>query len=435
MSNVNARGYRRWIILLLLFSFMLINFCDKAVFGIAAPSIMKDLGLNSSEFGALAGSFFYLFSLSIIFFGKISERISSTRLLLCGALIWTVAQLPIGFVASVPYFFASRILLGFGEGPSAPLCNHVAFTWFENKERDLPGALVNLGAFAGLLISGPILTHIILKYGWHRAYLALSFASLLWGVIWFFVGKDGPYSGLATKSSPASGFRAPYRRLFLNRTFLGAVCITWASYFAFSLIFSWVPSYIQKVLHFDESATGWVFMLFTFLGLPIVLITSFVSRRLQLHGVSSKYARGWLNGGLILISGMLIIGALNLRIDPDVRAVVLAVAWNIPQVSFVLTNTIVSEITPDSQRSIVLCALAAIATTAGLIAPALTGRFLESSTGAEAGFHNAFGVVGALLITSALLGFCLIDPEGSRRKNFAQAGAMSLTSEDAPGLS
>jgi MFS family permease len=416
MTETKVGGYRRWVIVALLTGFMLINFCDKAVFGIAAPSIMKDLGLRPAQFGALAGSFFYLFSLSLILFGKLAETVSSKKLLLICAFVWTLAQLPIAFVASVSSLYASRILLGFGEGPSAPLCNHAAFTWFENKERNLPSTFISLGAFAGLLVSGPLLTHIIVEYDWHRAYLVLSMASLVWGVLWIFLGKDGPFSSLNIKSATATVLRARYLQLFFNRTFLGAACIIWTSYFAFSLIFSWVPSYMRAVLHFGDSATGWAFMFFSFLGMPILFVTSIVSQRLQLRGASSKRARGWLNCGLLLISGVLTVGALALPLDPLVRAGILAVAWNLPQVSFVLAVTVVAEITPDSQRSTLLCALSAIGTTAGLIAPAMTGRFLEGSAGVEAGYHSAFEIAGALLIASALLGFWLIDPEASKRK-------------------
>jgi len=395
---------------------MLINFCDKAAFGIAAPAIMHDLGLGPAQFGALAGSFFYLFSLSLLLFGKLAETISSKKLLLICAFIWTLAQLPIAFVTSVSALYASRILLGFGEGPSAPLCNHCAFTWFENRERNLPSTFVSLGAFAGLLVAGPLVTHIIIAYDWHRAYLVLSLASFVWGVIWIFLGKDGPYSSLNVKSSVATVLRARYLPLFFNRTFIGAAFIIWTSYFAFSLIFSWVPSYMRAVLHFDASATGWAFMFFSFLGMPILFVTSLVSQRLQLRGASSKHARGWLNCGLLLLSGVLTVGALMLPLAPLVRAGILAFAWNLPQVSFVLAVTVVAEITPDSQRSTLLCALSAIGTTAGLIAPAMTGRFLEGTAGVEAGYHSAFELAGALLIVSALAGFWLINPEASKRK-------------------
>lgn len=50
-----------WLIVGLLFLFMLINFADKAVIGIAAVPIMQELQLSPREFGLIGSSFFLLF--------------------------------------------------------------------------------------------------------------------------------------------------------------------------------------------------------------------------------------------------------------------------------------------------------------------------------------------------------------------------------------
>ena len=53
-----------WVIVLLLFVFMLINFADKAVIGLAAQPIMKDLELTPNQFGLVGSSFFFLYAVS-----------------------------------------------------------------------------------------------------------------------------------------------------------------------------------------------------------------------------------------------------------------------------------------------------------------------------------------------------------------------------------
>src|SRR6201987_1638655 len=58
-----------WLIVALLFLFMLTNFADKAVIGIAAVTIMKELNLSPRQFGLVGSSFFLLFSLSAIVTG------------------------------------------------------------------------------------------------------------------------------------------------------------------------------------------------------------------------------------------------------------------------------------------------------------------------------------------------------------------------------
>ena len=47
----------RWLIVALLFLFMLTNFADKAVIGVAGVPIMQELGLSPRQFGLVGSSF------------------------------------------------------------------------------------------------------------------------------------------------------------------------------------------------------------------------------------------------------------------------------------------------------------------------------------------------------------------------------------------
>src|ERR1700739_3420958 len=83
-----------WLIVTLLFLFMLINFADKAVIGIAAVPIMKELKLSPSEFGLIGSSFFLLFALSAIVTGFVVNRVQTRWVLLAMGLVWALIQFP-----------------------------------------------------------------------------------------------------------------------------------------------------------------------------------------------------------------------------------------------------------------------------------------------------------------------------------------------------
>ncbi|MBN8986139.1 MAG: MFS transporter, partial [Rhizobiales bacterium] len=84
-----------WRITFLLFLFMVVNFADKIVVGLAAVPIMTDLKLDAEQFGLLGSSFFFLFSISAIVVGFIVNRVATRWVLLALALIWALAQFPI----------------------------------------------------------------------------------------------------------------------------------------------------------------------------------------------------------------------------------------------------------------------------------------------------------------------------------------------------
>src|SRR5438046_4398240 len=54
-SQANENN-RAWIVVVLLFIFMVINFADKAVIGIAAVPIMRELELDPRQFGLVGSS-------------------------------------------------------------------------------------------------------------------------------------------------------------------------------------------------------------------------------------------------------------------------------------------------------------------------------------------------------------------------------------------
>ena len=71
-----------WTITALLFLFMLVNFADKVVVGLAAVPIMDELGLSPTQFGRLGSAFFLLFSVSAVAVGFVVNRVPARWVIL-----------------------------------------------------------------------------------------------------------------------------------------------------------------------------------------------------------------------------------------------------------------------------------------------------------------------------------------------------------------
>src|SRR5438552_650129 len=110
-----------WLIVALLFLFMLINFADKAVIGIAAVPIMEELQLSPRQFGLLGSSFFFLFSVSAIVTGFIVNRVQTRWALLVMGLVWALTQFPMIGTVGFATVVGCRVALGAGEGPAYPV--------------------------------------------------------------------------------------------------------------------------------------------------------------------------------------------------------------------------------------------------------------------------------------------------------------------------
>src|SRR6185312_12651048 len=167
-----------WTITFLLFLFMLVNFADKIVVGLAAVPIMTELKLEPKEFGLLASSFL-LFSIAAIVVGFIVNRVSTRWVLLVLAVIWALAQFPMVGTVSLTTLLICRIVLGAGEGPAFSVAAHAIYKWFPDEKRTLPTAILSQGSAFGVILAVPALNWLIVNYSWHYAFGALGVVGVL----------------------------------------------------------------------------------------------------------------------------------------------------------------------------------------------------------------------------------------------------------------
>src|SRR4051794_35417400 len=222
-----------WKITFLLFLFMLVNFADKIVVGLAAVPIMTELKLESDQFGLLGSSFFLLFSISAIVVGFIVNSIPTRWVLLALATIWALAQFPMVGTVGFTTLVVCRVILGAGEGPAFSVATHAIYKWFPDEKRTLPTAILSQGTAFGVIIAVPALNWIIVNHSWHYAFGALGVVGLLWAGAWLMLGKEGPLAG--TRAEMEAEPRIPYLRLLTSRTFVGCCAATFGAYWALSL--------------------------------------------------------------------------------------------------------------------------------------------------------------------------------------------------------
>src|SRR5260370_305361 len=117
-----------WKITFLLFLFMLVNFADKIVVGLAGVPIMTEMKLEPEQFGLLGSSFFFLYSVSAIVVGFIVNRIATRWVLLALAAIWALAQFPMVGTVSFTTLLISPVILAAAHAPPFSLPVHPAST-------------------------------------------------------------------------------------------------------------------------------------------------------------------------------------------------------------------------------------------------------------------------------------------------------------------
>jgi MFS family permease len=397
---------------------MMVNFADKSVLGLAADPIRRDLGLSATGFGLANSAFFLLFSISGAAVGLLADRIRPRRLLLVMALLWSVAQLPMALGGGMAMLVASRILLGAAEGPAFPVAQHSALSWFPDKRRNLPGALITVGTTLGVVIAAPGLTWVIHHHGWRAAFGLVAVAGVLWAVAWAPLGGEGRYLGTTATQvrdtgtgRPDAGAKAqddaPYRRVLGTRTWIGATAAYFGTYWCVALLLVWVPSYLHDGLGYSTTTAANLIALLWAVNAVALLGQAGLTGWLLRRGVSSRWARARVGGITLIISALGCLALPGFTRGPG-TVVLLLVAFGIAGVMTNIAVTTVAELAPQRRRGGALGVMNAVVTTGGLIAPTLTGRLVD--TQGAAGYHHALLLSGVLLLLGGIAAVTLIDP-------------------------
>ncbi|MFD8823861.1 MFS transporter [Streptomyces sp. NPDC059605] len=419
-----ADGRRAWLIMAMIVAFMVINFADKSVLGLAAVPIMEELDLSNSTYGLISSSFSFLFSISGLLVGFLSTRISSRILLFGMTVLWAVAQLPVLVVATVPTLMAGRILLGAAEGPAASMSMHALYKWFPPERRALPSALQIGGAALGTLIAAPLVTWLIDDFGWRSAYAVLAVVSAAWALVWWRVGHDGPYDDKRTAAEPG-GLRLPYRKILLTGTVLGSIASAFGAAWALSLSHAWLPAYLRTQMDMSPAASATAISVMSGFGLVLLLTVSPFVDALKSCGVSSRWSSGAAQSIAVCVAACAM-AAFPFVDASGPRLVLIALAFGGVAIAIPLHYMTTAEVVPPAQRGAIFGIVAGLGTLPGLVAPFLTGHLIDAGDTPAIGYTTAFLVAGAVMLTAGAFALAAIRPERDAQRLGLDAGSRPL---------
>jgi len=403
-----------WGITALIFLFMLINFADKMVVGLAARPIMEELKLSPQQFGLIGSAFFFVFPFSAVLVGFLANRVQARHALLTMAALWSMLQFPMLGIVSFEVLIGCRILLGAAEGPANPVANHALYKWFPDSLRAMPTAVVAQGSAIGIVAAVPALNWIIVNYSWHWAFGALGVAGLLWTVLWFFFGREGT---LVDPPIAAGTGRehVPYRHL-LTCPSIVAICVTgFASYWGLALGLTWFTSYLVDGLGYSQTVGGNLSVLPWIFGMVVVLGGGWISQSLKKRGVSSRLSRGVFASVAVMLGGCILF-FIGLTPVPEVKLAILVAGTAIGSTIYVVVPMVVSELTPHRQRAAMLAIVTSIVTLGGVIAPLAMGTVVQDAATRLAGYDRGFTILAGLLLAGGLAGLLFIRPEADRKR-------------------
>ena len=267
-----------------------VNYVDRVTLSVAAPLISAELHLKPGAMGVLLSAFLWTYAVAQWPAGALIDRLGPRRLLAGALILWSAAQGATGLAAGLPQLIGARMCLGLGEAPQFPVGARVVRGWFAEARRGLATGVFNSASTLGPAIAPPIVTALMLSFGWRGAFVATGAAGLVAAALWIGFYRDRPAAALAADQTPPMRLaelpallRAPTLWAMAAGNF-GSGYMTW--FYA-----AWLPSYLASERHFSLPQIGWAAAVPYLFGFAGSLVGGWACDRLAAAGLSALASR------------------------------------------------------------------------------------------------------------------------------------------------
>ena len=178
------KGRMRWIICGLLFFATTINYVDRAVLGVLAPTLRTEIGWSDQEYGYISGAFTLAYAIGFLVAGWFIDKVGSRYGYSVYLTIWSIAAAAHAIAKSVTGFGIARFALGIGESGNFPAAIKTVAEWFPKKERAFATGIFNAGSNVGAILAPLVVPWLALKWGWQSAFIITGLAGLVWLFFW-----------------------------------------------------------------------------------------------------------------------------------------------------------------------------------------------------------------------------------------------------------
>ena len=189
MSNTGTiKNYRYRILGLLMFA-TTINYFDRSIIGVMAPTLEKMFGWTNKDYANIMISFKVAYAIGMVSMGGLIDRLGTKKGYTLSIAVWSLFGMAHALVRpgfSVIGFAAARFGLGFGESGNFPAAIKTTAEWFPKKDRAFATGLFNAATSIGAIAAPFVVGWIVHENGqnWQIPFLITGALSAIWVFLW-----------------------------------------------------------------------------------------------------------------------------------------------------------------------------------------------------------------------------------------------------------
>jgi MFS transporter, ACS family, glucarate transporter len=322
----------RYLLVTWLLVLSAIAFLDRTNISIAGPEIAREFRIDNPHLGWVFSAFLVGYAAFQIPGGVLARHIGPRRLLAFGLVWWGLFTALTAMVRLLPAgalfeLILIRFGLGAGEAVMYPSANQFVERWFPMQERGRANGLIFAGVGLGSAVAPPLLTALILHFGWQVSFEFCAALGVMAGLVWYAAARNTPESHpwmeseemeliLAGRTDGRSGIGhgrdlapeirpVPWRRIFANRTILAIT----ASYFTYGYVswifFSWFYIYLSQVRGLSLGSSA-VYSIFPFAAMSAGCLIGGVLSDWLARCVGPRVGRCFLPASALVLTAFLL---------------------------------------------------------------------------------------------------------------------------------
>jgi MFS transporter, ACS family, glucarate transporter len=269
-------SYIRWNLIIWLFVLSAVAYLDRVNISIAGKLLAAEFHISNIQLGSIFSAFLAGYALFQAPGGRLADKLGARKVLALAVVWWGVFSaliviIPAGFSAALLAFMALRFTLGAGEAVMYPASNQFVARWIPSSERGLANGLIFSGVGVGAGFTPPLVTFIMLHYGWRVSFLVCAVLGLLVGFVWYLIARNSPEehpfvsaaelvrikSGLPSSASGEKPKLVPWARMLQSREVL-AISLSYFTYgYVAWIFFSWFFIYLAEARGLNLKASAW----------------------------------------------------------------------------------------------------------------------------------------------------------------------------------
>jgi len=411
-------GKYAWYVVAVLTLAFTVSFIDRQILSLLVQPIKRDLGVNDTQIGLLAGFAFALFySVLGVPIARIADNHSRRGLISIGIVLWSIMTAACGLAKSYLILFLMRVGVGVGEATLSPAAYSIMADYFPpHKLGKAIGVYVMglyLGAGAALLLGSAVVSMtsaagvvelplVGTVYPWQLTFFVVALPGLPLLLLMGTVREpprrefmaDGTIKSASRANVPLSeivNFFKSNKRFILAH--FGGFLLLGTVVSAFMV---WVPEFLRRNHGFSIAQAGALYgMILLVFGCLGPYSGGWLAELLRKKGYADAEMRAALLGSLILIPLVILMPLMSNRYAAVVLLAPLTFALSFPQG---LVATILQLVAPNRMRAQLTAIFIFLGVLAGYsLGPALVAVCTDYVFGYETAIKYSLALVGGIL--------------------------------------